>query len=68
MRNIIEIWKRWLAKSKRDFLYDEISRVAFQKWKARGYESGNDWKDWFEAEKEVVSRYYQNCCNNLSTD
>lgn len=67
MRNIIELWKRWIAKAKSDSLKEEIKALAYQKAKARNFEPGHDWKDWFEAEKEVSARYYNKCCDNLTT-
>jgi hypothetical protein len=66
MRNIIELWKRWIAKVKGDSLKEEIRALAYQKAKLRNFEPGHDWKDWFEAEKEIVNHYYNKCCNNLT--
>jgi hypothetical protein len=68
MRNIIELWKRWLAKTKKDSMYEEIKCLAYQKAKLRNFEPGHEWEDWFEAEKEVSSRYYDKYCEILSTD
>jgi hypothetical protein len=68
MRNIIKLWKRWIAKVKSDSLMEEIRALAYQKAKERNFEPGHDWKDWFEAEKEIVDTYYDRCCGTLSTD
>jgi hypothetical protein len=68
MRNIIELWKRWLAKAKKDSMYEEIKCLAYQKAKSRNFEPGRDWEDWFEAEKEIASKYYDKYCGVLSTD
>lgn len=68
MRNIIELWKRWLAKYKSDLLREEIRALAYIKAKARNFEPGYEWDDWFEAEKEIASRYYNKCCDNLTTN
>ncbi len=48
MRNIIKLWKRWIAKVKSDSLMEEIRALAYQKAKERNFEPGHDWKDWFE--------------------
>lgn len=66
MRNIIELWKRWIARVKGDCFLEEIRFIAYQKAKARNFEPGHEWEDWFEAEKEVVSRHYEKYANNLS--
>ena len=31
-----------------------IARLAYQKWQERGRPAGDDGRDWFEAEKEVL--------------
>jgi Protein of unknown function (DUF2934) len=33
--------------------HDAIAKLAFQKWQKRGCPSGEDQKDWFEAEREL---------------
>lgn len=32
-----------------------IARIAYEKWQARGCPDGDDRRDWFEAEQEVVT-------------
>ena len=34
---------------------DRISKKAYELYESRGYSSGNDWADWFEAEKIISS-------------
>jgi hypothetical protein len=36
---------------------DEIARVAYGLYEKRGYNSGNDFSDWIEAEKIVTKKY-----------
>ena len=31
-----------------------IARLAYEKWQARGCPMGDDGRDWFEAEKEIL--------------
>ena len=32
-----------------------IARIAYEKWQARGCPDGDDRRDWFEAEQEVLA-------------
>ena len=32
-----------------------IARLAYEKWQARGCPNGDDRRDWFEAEQEVLA-------------
>ena len=34
---------------------DAIAALAFQKWQQRGCPTGDDQRDWFEAEKELTA-------------
>ncbi|HUD22627.1 MAG TPA: DUF2934 domain-containing protein [Acidobacteriaceae bacterium] len=34
---------------------EEIASLAYQYWKARGGQSGQDWQDWLRAERELTS-------------
>jgi hypothetical protein len=34
---------------------DAIAALAFQKWQRRGCPTGDDRRDWFEAEKELAA-------------
>jgi|HubBroStandDraft_6_1064221.scaffolds.fasta_scaffold59948_3 hypothetical protein len=34
---------------------DAIAKLAFQKWQKRGCPSGEDQRDWFDAERELKS-------------
>jgi hypothetical protein len=34
---------------------DSIAALAFQKWQRRGSPTGDDQRDWFEAEKELAA-------------
>jgi hypothetical protein len=36
-----------------DPLHDEIARLAYELFEARGRKHGRDWQDWFEAERKV---------------
>jgi hypothetical protein len=40
----------------REPTYDEIARRAYQLYEARGGEHGQDWDDWFQAERELRQR------------
>lgn len=33
----------------------EIARLAYEKWQARGCPDGDDRRDWFAAEQEVIA-------------
>ena len=33
--------------------HDDIARLAYQLYEARGGEHGRDWEDWFQAEREL---------------
>jgi len=35
---------------------EAIAQLAFQKWQKRGSPTGQDQRDWFEAERELKSR------------
>jgi hypothetical protein len=34
---------------------DAVAALAFQKWQQRGCPTGDDRRDWFEAEKELAA-------------
>lgn len=36
--------------------YDEIARLAYSYWEARGGQGGSPWDDWFRAEQELKRR------------
>ena len=36
--------------------HDEIARLAYSYWEARGGEGGSPWQDWFDAERELMGR------------
>jgi hypothetical protein len=36
--------------------HDEITRLAFSYWEARGNQGGSPWEDWFRAEEELKRR------------
>jgi len=42
---------------KPDLLRDEILRRAYRLFEERGGEHGQDWKDWFQAERDVYSNF-----------
>lgn len=33
----------------------EIARRAYEKWRARGCPDGDDGRDWYEAEREILA-------------
>jgi hypothetical protein len=33
--------------------YQRVEKKAYELYEGRGYQSGNDWQDWFEAEQIV---------------
>jgi hypothetical protein len=35
---------------------EEISRLAYSYWEARGGQGGSAWEDWFRAEEELKRR------------
>jgi hypothetical protein len=35
---------------------DQVKRTAYELFQKRGYAHGDDWQDWFEAERMVYSR------------
>ncbi len=37
-------------------LFDEIQAEAYFLWQKRGSPNGDDWRDWFTAQKKVISR------------
>ena len=41
----------------KDYLYDEIKKVAYELHEKRGQVHGYDLDDWLEAEKIVLERY-----------
>jgi hypothetical protein len=41
----------------KNYLYDEIAKVAYDLHEKRGRVHGRDAQDWFEAEKIVLARY-----------
>ena len=43
----------------KDYLYDEIKKVAYELHEKRGRVHGYDLDDWLEAEKIVLKRYAQ---------
>lgn len=48
--------QRTLAASNAEVTRDAIAQLAFQKWQNRGRPTGQDQRDWFEAERELKSR------------
>ena len=36
--------------------HEEIARLAYSYWEARGCRSGSPWEDWFRAERELRQR------------
>jgi hypothetical protein len=36
--------------------HDEIARLAYSYWEARGGQRGSPWEDWFRAEEELKRR------------
>ena len=36
--------------------HEEIARLAYAYWEARGYPHGSAQEDWFRAERELLSR------------
>ena len=38
----------------KEFVFDSISRRAYELFEDRGYSHGNDWDDWFRAESELL--------------
>lgn len=54
----VKNWRRSTnSKVSQDKLCEEISKLAYQIYVDRGYQSGNDMDDWFRAEKIIKSRY-----------
>ena len=41
----------------KDYLYDEINKVAYELHEKRGQVHGQDLDDWLEAERIVLERY-----------
>lgn len=42
------------AKQRRSQVSPEaIAKRAYEKWESRGFQHGNDQRDWFEAEREL---------------
>ena len=37
--------------------HDEIARLAYAYWEARGGRGGSSWEDWFDAERELMERF-----------
>jgi hypothetical protein len=35
--------------------HQEIARLAYSYWEARGFRGGSPWEDWFRAERELRS-------------
>ena len=35
--------------------HEEIARLAYSYWEARGYQGGSPWEDWFRAERALTS-------------
>jgi hypothetical protein len=44
-----------LSSSNADVTREAIAQLAFQKWQKRGCPTGQDQRDWFEAERELKS-------------
>ncbi len=36
--------------------HDDIARLAYSYWEARGFAGGSPWEDWFRAEEELKRR------------
>jgi hypothetical protein len=41
--------RRWRAPT-----HEEIARLAYSYWEARGCRGGSPWEDWFRAERELT--------------
>ena len=35
--------------------HEEIARLAYSYWEARGYQGGSPWEDWLRAERALTS-------------
>ena len=38
-------------------VHERIQQKAYELYKDRSYQNGNDWNDWFEAERIVMSEF-----------
>lgn len=36
--------------------HEEVARLAYSYWEARGGQGGSPWQDWFDAERELIER------------
>lgn len=36
--------------------HEEVARLAYSYWEARGGQGGSSWQDWFDAERELIER------------
>jgi hypothetical protein len=39
---------------------EEVARLAYSYWEARGCQGGSPWEDWFRAERELRERNADN--------
>lgn len=55
----VKNWRRNTTSKNvsQDQLFNEISKLSYQFYVDRGYQSGNDMDDWLKAERIVKSRY-----------
>ena len=44
------------TKAPRHFTHDEVSKLAYSYWLARGKHGGNAHEDWIRAERELRSK------------
>jgi len=51
-------WGKGTSKKlSKDQVLEEISKLAYQFYVDRGYQSGNEMDDWFRAERIVKAKY-----------
>ena len=48
--------KRYEPRPQRIPTHDEVARLAYSYWEARGRAHGQDQEDWFRAERELTER------------
>ena len=49
-----------------DDRWAKVARLAYEKWQARGCPEGDDGRDWFEAEQEVLAALEAAATNSRS--
>lgn len=42
-----------------DGMWERIARKAYELWEQRGYQEGNDLRDWFDAEEIVMEEIHE---------